>query len=102
MLLQLGGDLLRVLADLVVIGADHADRDRLRGAEAHDLAHDVARLESEGGLLGLLPRPRLRASRRPPPCSSRSASQGITRSGRTLRSRSRNSSSLMPLSSFKA
>ena len=38
----------------------------------------------------------------PPPTSSRWASQGTTRSGRTLRSRSRNSSSLMPLSSFRA
>ena len=37
-----------------------------------------------------------------PPCSSRLASQGITRSGRTLRSRSRNSSSLIPLSSVSA
>ena len=36
-----------------------------------------------------------------PPCSSRLASQGITRSGRTLRSRSRNSSSLIPLSSVE-
>ena len=36
-----------------------------------------------------------------PPCSRRSASQGITRSGSTLRSRSRNSASLMPLFSFE-
>ena len=28
--LQLAGDFFRVLADLVIIGADHADRDRLR------------------------------------------------------------------------
>ena len=33
-----------------------------------------------------------------PPCSSRFTIQGMTRSGRTLRSRSRNASSLMPLS----
>ena len=37
-----------------------------------------------------------------PPCSSRLASHGITRSGRTLRSRSRNSASLIPLSSRRA
>ena len=37
-----------------------------------------------------------------PPCSSRLASHGITRSGRTLRSLSRNSSSLIPLASVSA
>ena len=37
-----------------------------------------------------------------PPCFSRSAIQGITRSGRTLRSVSRNASSLIPLSSVSA
>ena len=37
-----------------------------------------------------------------PPCSNRFAIQGMTRSGRTLRSRSRNASRLMPLSSRRA
>ena len=38
----------------------------------------------------------------PPPSSSRWASHGTTRSGRSLRSLSRNSSSLMPQSFFSA
>jgi hypothetical protein len=52
--LQLGGDFFRVLADLIIIRAHDPDRDRLRGPEAHDLAHDVTRLESEGALVRLL------------------------------------------------
>ena len=66
MSLQLADDFFRVLADLVIIGADQANRDRLRCAEAHDLAHDVARLESEGGQLGLLLC--LRLGQAPRPC----------------------------------
>ena len=97
MRLHLGGDLLRVLPD------QSSDRCRRRGPRSASsepklmtVGHDVARLEAEGRQLGLPLRLRLRTS---PPCSSRLASQGITRSGRTLRSRSRNSSSLIPLSS---
>ena len=54
-----GGDLLRVLPDQLQIGADDADRDRRQRAEAHDLGHDIARLETEGRQLGLLLRLRL-------------------------------------------
>ena len=98
MLLHLGGDLLGVLPDHLQVGADDPDGDRRRRAEAHDRwsrcrparsrrSHSLAcRFASAGDS---------------PPCSSRLASQGITRSGRTLRSRSRNSSSLIPLSSVQ-
>ena len=53
MLLHLGGDLLGVLPDHLQVGADDADGDRRRGAEAHHRGHDVARLEAEGRQLGL-------------------------------------------------
>ena len=84
---------------MLQVGADDPDRDRRQRAEAHDLGHDIARLEAEGRQSW----PAARASASDsPPCSSRLASQGITRSGRTLRSRSRNSASLIPLSSRSA
>ena len=80
------------------IGADDPHRDRRQRAEAHDLGNHITRLEAERRQLRLLFR---RVFGRPP-CSSRLASQGITRSGRTLRNLSRNSSSLIPLSSVSA
>ena len=49
-----GGDLFRVLPDHLQIGADDADGDRRQRAEAHDVGHDIARLETEGRQLGLL------------------------------------------------
>ena len=57
--LHVGGDLLRVLPHHLQVGADDPDRDRRRRAEAHDLGHDVARLEAEGRHLGLPLRLRL-------------------------------------------
>ena len=50
---HLPGDLLRVPPDQAEIGADDPDRDRRRRAEAHDVGHDIARLETEGRLVGL-------------------------------------------------
>jgi hypothetical protein len=51
---EVSGDFFGVFAHPVIIGADHADCDRFGGAETHDLADDVPRLEAEGGELGLL------------------------------------------------
>ena len=41
------GDLFRMLPDHLQIGADDPDRDRRQRAEAHDVGHDIARLETE-------------------------------------------------------
>ena len=72
MLSHPGGDLLRVLPDQRQVGADDLDRDRRQRAEAHDLGHDITRLETEGGQLGLFSAWSLVK----PPCSSRAASHG--------------------------
>ena len=70
---HLAGDLLRVLPDHLEVGPDDADGDRHRRAEAHDVGHDVARLEAVDAQLRLLAPPRRCDS---PPAPAASPSRG--------------------------
>ena len=87
-----------MLSHQLEIGADNPDRDRRQRAEAHDLGHHIARLETKGRQLRLL----LGLFLLQAPLLEPLGQPGITRSGKTLRNRSRNSSSLIPLSSVSA
>ena len=54
MRLMLVGDLLCMLPHHLQVGTDDLNRDRRRRAEAHDLSHHVARLETKSRQLRLL------------------------------------------------
>ncbi len=98
-LAHLGDHLLGVLPVFFLVGAADDHLDRRRRAEAHDLVDHVGRLERDGHLLGALRGNVRRRRRRPSSCL---ASQGLNRSGNSLRSCSLTSSVRKPFSSLRA